>query len=186
MMAAFPEAISKIVTDNTHSSTEMQLNLMMERGGNVATKTIANTTFDAARRTIEETKMKAEVEVNARADTPRAVVNATAEAERKRLEDIIATLTANITTLRMKAEVEAAESRMSIARSEAQRVEALAVADAERLARVETEARVTAAREEAEEARKIAEIEAAKARAKAVEDEANDPLHLALKGTGWW
>jgi hypothetical protein len=192
MMAMIPEAISKIAVNNARSSAEVQLDLVMERDDNVATKTIANTTFDAVRRTIEETKIKAEVEANARVDAPRVVANAAAEAERKRLEDIIATLTENITTLRVKAEVEAAESRMSIARAEAQRVEALTVADAERLARVEAEARVTAAREEAEmlkaaeEAKKTAEIEADQARAKAAEeDEDSKALRQILEVCGW-
>jgi cell division septum initiation protein DivIVA len=192
MMAATPEAIGKIMADNAPSSAETQLSLKVERNGNVAVMTLEGTTLDAARRATEETKRKAETEMNARIVPPIAEVKETAEAERKRLEDIIAALTANITTLREKAEDEAAESRMSIARAEAQRVEALAVADAEWLARVEAEARVTAAREEAErlksaeESRKKAEAEAAKARAKAVEDEENDPLQLVLKVNRWW
>jgi hypothetical protein len=207
MMAATPEAISKIVAHTARSSAAIQLDLMMERGESVATMPIANTTFDAPRRPIEETKKKAEAETTPTIDAPRVVTKETAEAERKRLEDIIATLTANVTTLRVKAEFEAAEaeaarkkaideaaeSRMCIARAEAQRVEALAVADAERLARVEAEARVTAAREEAErlkaaeEARKIAEIGAAKARAKAAEeDEDSNALRQVLETYGWW
>jgi hypothetical protein len=109
MMAATSEAISKMTTRNALSSTEI--------------------------RTAEKTKRKVEIGTNTRMNVPGTETNARSEAERKRLEDIIAILTANIT----RAEAEAAESRMSVARADAQRIEALAVADAERLARVEAE-----------------------------------------------